>query len=30
MLQEDTLKELKSFVSKIYRYKNLSSVNEVH
>ena len=29
MLQEDTLKELKSFVSKIYRYKNLSSVNEV-
>ena len=29
MLQEDTLKERESFVSKSYGYKNLSSVNEV-
>ena len=29
MLQEDTLKELESFLCKVYEYKNLSSVNEV-
>ena len=29
MLKEDTLKELESFVCKIYGYKNLSPVNEV-
>ena len=29
MLQEDTLKELESFVCNIYGYKNLSAVNEV-
>ena len=29
MLQEDTVKELESFVCKLYGYKKLSSVNEV-
>ena len=29
MLQEDTLKELESFLCKLYGYKKLSSVNEV-
>ena len=29
MLQEDTLKELESFVCKLYGYKKLSSMNEV-